>query len=60
MTNIEVTGAAVARFSRREIAQFARRVLIALDHLDRIVSEISDVSIAIVDAYERATPPVKP
>lgn len=49
MTNVEVTGAAVARFSRREIAEFARRVLLALDHLDRIASEISDVSIAIVD-----------
>ena len=49
MTSIEVTGAALARFSRREIAEFARRVLLALDHIDRIVSEISDVSIAIVD-----------
>ncbi|MDP9360856.1 MAG: rRNA maturation RNase YbeY [Acidobacteriota bacterium] len=49
MTNVEVTGAAVARFSRREIAEFARRVLLALDHLGRIASEISDVSIAIVE-----------
>ena len=49
MTDIEVTGAAIARFSRREIAQFARKVLIALDHLHRIPDEISEVSIAIVD-----------
>ena len=49
MTNVEVTGAAVARFSRREIAEFARRVLLALDHLGRIASEISEVTIAIID-----------
>jgi probable rRNA maturation factor len=49
LTNVEVTGAAVPRFSRREIAEFARRVLLVLDHLDRIASEINDVSIAIVD-----------
>jgi probable rRNA maturation factor len=49
LTNIEVTGAAVARFSRREIAQFARKVLIALDNLGRITAEISEVSIAVVD-----------
>ena len=49
MTNVEVTGAAVARFSRREIAQFARKVLIALDNLGHISAEISEVSIAIVD-----------
>ena len=49
MTNVEVTGAAVPRFSRREIAQFARKVLIALDNLGHIAAEISEVSIAIVD-----------
>ena len=49
MTNVEVTGTAVARFSRREIAEFVRKVLIALDHLHRIDSEISEVSIAVVD-----------
>lgn len=47
--NVEVTGTAVARFSRREIAQFARQVLLALDKLDRLDAEVSDVSIAIVD-----------
>ena len=45
MTNVEVTGAAVPRFSRREIAQFVRRILIAL----RVDDDIHDVSIAIVD-----------
>jgi probable rRNA maturation factor len=45
LTNVEVTGAAVPRFSRREIAQFVRRVLIAL----RVDDDIHDVSIAIVD-----------
>jgi probable rRNA maturation factor len=49
LTNIEVTGPAVPRFSRREIAQFARKVLIALEHLHRIPDEISEVSVAIVD-----------
>jgi len=49
LTNVEVTGTAVPRFSRREIAEFVRKVLIALDHLHRIDSEISEVSIAVVD-----------
>jgi probable rRNA maturation factor len=41
--NVEITGAAVARFSRREIAAFARRVLLALDR------DVSEVSVAFVD-----------
>jgi probable rRNA maturation factor len=45
LTNIEVTGAAVPRFSRRELAEFVRRVLIAL----RVDDDIHEVSIAIVD-----------
>jgi len=45
LTNIEVTGAAVPRFSRREIAEFVRKVLIAL----RVDDDIDEVSIAIVD-----------
>jgi probable rRNA maturation factor len=45
LTNVEVTGAAVARFSRREIAEFVRRILIAL----RVDDDIQEVSIAIVD-----------
>ena len=43
--NIEVSGAAIPRFSRREIAQFVRKVLIAL----RVDDDINEVSIAIVD-----------
>ena len=42
MTNVDVTGEAVPRFSRREIAQFARKVLLALDRE-------GDVTIALVD-----------
>lgn len=45
MTNVEVTGAAVARFSRREIAEFVRKVLIAL----RVDDDIQEVSIAIIE-----------
>jgi len=45
LTNVEVTGPAVPRFSRREIAEFVRRVLIAL----RVDDDIHEVSIAIVD-----------
>ena len=45
MTNVEITGAAIPRFSRREIAQFVRKVLIAL----RVDDGINEVSIAIVD-----------
>jgi len=45
LTNVEVTGAAVPRFSRREIAEFVRRVLIAL----RVDDDTHEVSIAIVD-----------
>lgn len=43
MTNVEVTGSAVPRFSRREIAAFARKVL---RHLGR---DVREVSIAFVD-----------
>jgi probable rRNA maturation factor len=45
LTNVEVTGAAVPRFSRREIAQFVRKVLIVL----RVDDDIQEVSIAIVE-----------
>ena len=49
MTAIEVTGAAVPRFSRREMAEFTRRVLLALEKMDRLPEEITEVSIAIID-----------
>ena len=46
---VEVTGAAVPRFSRREIAQFARKVLLALEKMNKIEREITEASIALVD-----------
>ena len=49
MTNVEVTGAAVPRFSRREISAFTRQVLLFLGRMDLLEEEISDVSIAFVD-----------
>jgi len=45
LTNVEVTGAGIPRFSRREMAEFVRRILIAL----RVDDDIHEVSIAIVD-----------
>lgn len=49
MTNIEVTGSAVPRFTRREIAEFSRKVLLTLEKLDRLERELDEVSIAFVD-----------
>ena len=43
MTNVEVTGGAVPRLPRREIAAFVRRIL---KHLKR---DVQEVSIAFVD-----------
>ena len=48
MTKVEITGS-VPRFSRQEMGAFVRKVLLTLEKLDRIESEISDVSIALVD-----------
>jgi len=48
VTSVEVTGS-VPRFSRREISEFVRRVLLTLEKLDRLDREISEVSIAFVD-----------
>ena len=47
--NIEITGHAVPRLSRRDITAFARKVLLTLEKLGRLEDEISDVSIAFVD-----------
>ena len=47
--NVEVTGSAVPRLNRRDTAAFVRKVLLALEKLDKLDEEISDVSIAIVD-----------
>jgi probable rRNA maturation factor len=44
-----VTGEAVPRFSKREIASFTRQVLLALEKLDKLEEEITEVSIAFVD-----------
>ena len=49
MTNVEVTGIAVPRFSKREIGAFTRQVLLALEKLDKLEEEITEVSIAFVD-----------
>ncbi len=49
MTNVEVTGVAVPRFSKREIAAFTRKVLLTLEKLDRLEEEITEVTIAFVD-----------
>ena len=48
MTNVEVTGVAVPRFSKREIASFTRQVLLALEKLDKLEEEITEVSIAFI------------
>ena len=48
-TTVEVTGPAVPRFSRREIATFTRRVLLALDRLGHLHRDVANVSIAFVD-----------
>ena len=44
-----MTGEAVPRFSRREIASYTRRVLLTLEKMNRLTEEISEVSIALVD-----------
>jgi probable rRNA maturation factor len=48
VTLVEVTGS-VPRFSQREIGAFARKVLLALQKLDRLDFDFSDASIAFVD-----------
>ena len=47
--NIEVTGSAIPRLTRRDIGAFSRKVLLALDRLGHLEEEITDVSIAFVD-----------
>jgi probable rRNA maturation factor len=49
VTNVEVTGIAVPRFSKREISEFTRKVLLTLEKLDKLEEEITEVSIAFVD-----------
>ena len=52
MTNVEVSGGAVPRLSRREIVTFTRKVLATLRRAGTLPEEISDVSIAFVDDAE--------
>jgi probable rRNA maturation factor len=47
--NIEVTGPAIPRLTRRDVTAFTRKVLLSLGNLDRLKDDISDVSIAFVD-----------
>jgi len=49
VTNVEVTGSAVPRLTRRDIAEFARRVLLTIEKLDRLDRVVDEVSIAFVD-----------
>lgn len=49
MTVVEVSGAAVSRFSRREISEFTRKVLLTLERMDRLEYAIGEVSIAFVE-----------
>jgi probable rRNA maturation factor len=48
VTIVEVSGS-VPRFSQREIATFARRVLTTMRKLRRLDFDVSDVSIAFID-----------
>lgn len=47
--NVEVTGSAVPRLTRREMAAFVRKILLSLEKIGRLRDEITDVSVAIVD-----------
>ena len=49
MTSVEVTGSAVPRLTRREIAEFARKVLLTIEKMDRLDRVVGEVSIAFVD-----------
>ena len=47
--HVEVSGTAIARFNRRDIAEFTRKVLLALERQHRLRKSLSEVSIALVD-----------
>lgn len=49
MTNVEVTGAAVPRFTKRDIGAFTRKVLLELEKLGKLEEEITEVTVAFVD-----------
>lgn len=54
VANVEVTGLAIPRFSKREIAAFTRKVLLTLEKLDVLEEEITEVSIAFIDDRDMA------
>jgi len=47
--HVEVSGTAIARFNRRDIAEFTRKVLLALERQHGLRKPLSEVSIALVD-----------
>ena len=49
MTTVEVTGSTVPRLTRRETAEFARKVLLTIEKIDRLDRVVDEVSIAFVD-----------
>lgn len=49
MTNVEVTGAAVPRFTKRDIGAFTRKALLMLEKLGKLEEEITEVTVAFVD-----------
>jgi len=49
VTSVEVTGLAIPRFSKREIAAFTRKALLTLEKLDKLDEEITEVTIAFID-----------
>jgi probable rRNA maturation factor len=49
VTNVEVTGAAVPRFTKRDIGAFTRKALLELEKLGKLKEEITEVTVAFVD-----------
>jgi probable rRNA maturation factor len=49
VTNVEVTGAAVPRFTKRDIGAFTRKVLLELEKLGKLEEEITEVTVAFID-----------
>jgi probable rRNA maturation factor len=47
--DVEISGVAVPRFSRREISEFTRKVMLTLERMDRLEYVVGEVSIAFVD-----------
>jgi probable rRNA maturation factor len=49
VTNVEVTGAAVPRFTKRDIGAFTRKVLLELEKIGKLKEEITEVTVAFID-----------